>query len=92
MHETSKDRRTACAGADGSGCAGCVRMRHAGSERRTGACHLYRGNAQDPTILMPTMLPRHFRIVSRVFARFGYKTEPLEIGLHGDSRPVVMPD
>lgn len=41
------------------------------------------------TILMPTMLPRHFRIVSRVFARFGYKTEPLEIGLHGDSRPVI---
>ena len=38
---------------------------------------------------MPTMLPRHFRIVSRVFARFGYKTEPLEIGLHGDSRPVI---
>ena len=89
MPETSKDRRTACAGADGSGCAGCAGCdtpdRNAEPERVIFTEEM----RKTYTILMPTMLPRHFRIVSRVFARFGYKTEPLEIGLHGDSRPVI---
>ena len=86
MPETSKDRRTACAGADGSGCAGCdTPDRNAEPERVIFTEEM----RKTYTILMPTMLPRHFRIVSRVFARFGYKTEPLEIGLHGDSRPVI---
>ena len=89
MPETSKDRCTACAGADGSGCAGCAGCdtpdRNAEPERVIFTEEM----RKTYTILMPTMLPRHFRIVSRVFARFGYKTEPLEIGLHGDSRPVI---
>ena len=89
MPETSKDRRTACAGTDGPGCAGCAGCdtpdRNAEPERVIFTEEM----RKTYTILMPTMLPRHFRIVSRVFARFGYKTEPLEIGLHGDSRPVI---
>ena len=95
MHETPKDRNAACAGGNGSGCAGC-----AGCAGCSG-CGTPNRDAEPErvifteemrktyTILMPTMLPRHFRIVSRVFVRFGYKTEPLEIGLHGDSRPVI---
>ena len=27
------------------------------------------------TILFPTMLPRHFKIISKVFNHYGYKTE-----------------
>jgi len=41
------------------------------------------------TILMPNMLPRHFKIISRVFNNYGYKTELLTDGLHGDSREVI---
>ena len=41
------------------------------------------------TILMPNMLPRHFKLISRVFKQFGYKTEQLENGLSGDSREIV---
>jgi predicted nucleotide-binding protein (sugar kinase/HSP70/actin superfamily) len=44
---------------------------------------------QSYTILLPTMLPRHFKILSEVFHYYGYKTEPLEIGLHGDSKKVI---
>ena len=44
---------------------------------------------RDYTILIPTMLPRHFKILSRVFNRFGYNTELLEDGTHGDSRDVI---
>jgi predicted nucleotide-binding protein (sugar kinase/HSP70/actin superfamily) len=35
------------------------------------------------------MLPRHFKILSRVFNQYGYKTELLEDGLHGDSQAVI---
>ncbi len=41
------------------------------------------------TILIPNMLPRHFKILSRVFNNYGYKTELLEDGLHGDSQKVI---
>ena len=41
------------------------------------------------TILIPTMLPRHFKIISKVFNRFGYHTELLEDGTHGDSQTVI---
>ena len=41
------------------------------------------------TILLPNMLPRHFKILSRVFNQYGYKTELLEDGLHGDSQAVI---
>ena len=41
------------------------------------------------TILIPNMLPRHFRIISQVFNNYGYKTEILEDGLHGDAQTVI---
>ena len=40
------------------------------------------------TILIPNMLPRHFRIIEQVFKNYGYKTEILEDGLHGDAQTV----
>ncbi len=44
---------------------------------------------KDYTILFPTMLPRHFKILSKVFNHFGYKTELLENGTHGDSKEII---
>jgi predicted nucleotide-binding protein (sugar kinase/HSP70/actin superfamily) len=41
------------------------------------------------TILIPNMLPRHFKIISRVLNNYGYKTEILTDGVSGDSRPVI---
>lgn len=41
------------------------------------------------TILLPTMLPRHFKILSKVFNCYGYNTELLEDGTHGDSKAVI---
>ena len=41
------------------------------------------------TILLPTMLPRHFNIMEKVFHYYGYNTELLEDGLHGDSQTVI---
>ncbi len=41
------------------------------------------------TILIPNMLPRHFKILSQVFNNYGYKTELLEDGLNGDSQRVI---
>ncbi len=44
---------------------------------------------KDYTILIPNMLPRHFKILSQVFTHYGYKTETLSDGLHGDGRRVI---
>ncbi|MBQ9416128.1 MAG: 2-hydroxyacyl-CoA dehydratase [Clostridia bacterium] len=44
---------------------------------------------QTHTILLPTMLPRHFKIISAIFHHFGYNTEILDDGLNGDSRQVI---
>ncbi len=41
------------------------------------------------TILIPNMLPRHFTIISQVLNNYGYKTELLEDGLHGDAQRVI---
>lgn len=41
------------------------------------------------TILLPTMLPRHFKIMEKVFQHYGYKAEVLEDGTHGDSKKVI---
>ncbi len=41
------------------------------------------------TILIPNMLPRHFKILSQVFNNYGYTTELLTDGLNGDSRTVI---
>ena len=41
------------------------------------------------TILMPNMLPRHFKIISRVLNNYGYKTELLADGLNGDGQTVI---
>lgn len=34
--------------------------------------------ARDYTILIPTMLPMHFKIIAQIFSTYGYKTELLE--------------
>ena len=44
---------------------------------------------KDYTILFPTMLPRHFKIMEKVFNYYGYNTELLEDGTHGDSKTVI---
>ncbi len=44
---------------------------------------------KDYTILFPNMLPRHFKILSKVFQHFGYKTKLLENGLHGDEKEII---
>lgn len=44
---------------------------------------------KDYTIIFPTMLPRHFKIISKVFNHYGYKTELLEDGTHGDEKAVI---
>ena len=41
------------------------------------------------TILIPNMLPRHFKIISQVLNNYGYKTELLTDGLNGDSQKVI---
>lgn len=41
------------------------------------------------TILLPNMLPRHFKILSKVFQFYGYKTKLLENGLCGDAKEVI---
>ena len=41
------------------------------------------------TILFPNMLPRHFKILSKVFQHFGYNTKLLENGLHGDEKEII---
>ena len=41
------------------------------------------------TILIPNMLPRHFKIISQVLNNYGYKTELLADGLHGDGQTVI---
>ncbi len=44
---------------------------------------------KDYTILFPTMLPRHFKIMEKVFNYYGYHSELLEDGTHGDSKAVI---
>lgn len=44
---------------------------------------------KDYTIIMPNMLPRHFKILSKVFQHYGYKTKLLENGLHGDEKAII---
>lgn len=44
---------------------------------------------KDYTILFPTMLPRHFKIISKVFHHYGYNTELLDDGLFGDEKAVI---
>lgn len=85
MPENSNSR-TACTGEN---CAACGICGTPGREAEPERVIFTEEMRKTYTILMPTMLPRHFRIVSRVFVRYGYNTEPLEIGLHGDSRKVI---
>ncbi|MBQ8409654.1 MAG: 2-hydroxyacyl-CoA dehydratase [Clostridia bacterium] len=44
---------------------------------------------KDYTILFPNMLPRHFKILSKIFHHFGYNTKLLENGLHGDEKEII---
>ena len=41
------------------------------------------------TILFPTMLPRHFKLISKLFHFYGYNTVLLENGTHGNSKAVI---
>ncbi len=41
------------------------------------------------TILFPNMLPRHFKLISKVFGQFGYNAKQLENGLQGNSREII---
>lgn len=78
----------ACAG-DCASCGGCDATGDAADRAEPERVIFTEEMRKTYTILMPTMLPRHFRIIARVFQRFGYNTEALEIGLHGDSRKVI---
>lgn len=44
---------------------------------------------KDYTILFPNMLPRHFKLIAKVFGQFGYHAEQLENGIQGNSREVI---
>ncbi|MBP3376968.1 MAG: 2-hydroxyacyl-CoA dehydratase [Clostridia bacterium] len=44
---------------------------------------------KDYTILFPNMLPRHFKILARVFEHYGFKLKLLENGLGGDEKQVI---
>ena len=41
------------------------------------------------TILFPTMLPMHFKLLSRIFNDHGYRTVLLENGTHGDTQKII---
>ncbi len=41
------------------------------------------------TILFPTMLPMHFRLISKIFNDYGYQTRLLENGTHGDIQRII---
>ena len=41
------------------------------------------------TILFPTMLPMHFKLLSRIFNDHGYHTVLLENGTHGDTQKII---
>ena len=41
------------------------------------------------TILFPTMLPMHFKLISRIFNDYGYQTKLLENGTHGDIQRII---
>lgn len=41
------------------------------------------------TILFPNMLPRHFKLISKVFQQFGYNAKQLENGLQGNCREII---
>lgn len=41
------------------------------------------------TILFPNMLPRHFKLISKVFQQFGYNAEQLECGLGEDCKEII---
>lgn len=44
---------------------------------------------KDYTILFPNMLPRHFKLITKVFAQFGYRAKQLENGLNGNCREII---
>ena len=44
---------------------------------------------RDYTIIFPTMLPRHFKLINKLFHYYGYNTVLLENGTHGDSKSVI---
>lgn len=44
---------------------------------------------EEYTILFPNMLPRHFKLISKVFQQFGYNAVQLENGLQGNCKEII---
>ncbi|MBQ9162902.1 MAG: 2-hydroxyacyl-CoA dehydratase [Clostridia bacterium] len=69
----------------------CVECAECNECERTDTCNVVFTEEMRKTykILIPTMLPRHFKILANVFSYYGYNTELLEDGTHGDSKTVI---
>ena len=79
------------AACDPSACENCPTADSCSSNNRTDVCEVVFTEEMRKTykILFPTMLPRHFKILSKIFNHYGYNTELLEDGTHGDSKTVI---
>ena len=68
---------------DGQNCGSCI------SEEESGRVLFTKEMKKTHTILFPTMLPMHFKLVSRIFNDYGYHTVLLENGTHGDIQKII---
>lgn len=58
-------------------------------EEETGRVLFTKEMKETHTILFPTMLPMHFRLLSKIFNDYGYRTQLLENGTHGDIQRII---
>lgn len=65
------------------GCSGCV------SDSGDARVLFTKEMKKTHTILFPTMLPMHFKLLSRIFNDYGYRTVLLENGTHGDTQKII---
>lgn len=68
---------------DCQNCGACI------SEEESGRVLFTKEMKKTHTILFPTMLPMHFKLVSRIFNDYGYHTVLLENGTHGDIQKII---
>ena len=59
------------------------------AEQETGRVLFTKEMKKTHTILFPTMLPMHFKLISRIFNAYGYQTKLLENGTHGDIQRII---
>ncbi len=59
------------------------------AEQETGRVLFTKEMKKTHTILFPTMLPMHFKLISRIFNDYGYQTKLLENGTHGDIQRII---